>query len=212
MPASVNSANVSCNQMTGRGSDAEKPGRGCKVPKQAAHAMCMEIRSATRCLRTARAPADGESDAGKAEPQRGNLPIVQRAYAAEPEHRRAAGQPNGPAYNRGGQYADGPVCRQEAIYARDGGDLDRSLMAQWMGKVGFESSNCSRWPTMCWRRSSSATGLRRGDDPANTRPWTRLVAKGLAVGLCARRSAIFRHRPPMVAYRFEDSWGGECVE
>ena len=30
------------------------------------------------------------------------------------------------------------LYRQEAIYARDGVDLDRSLMAQWMGKVGFE--------------------------------------------------------------------------
>src|ERR1700756_1407479 len=37
------------------------------------------------------------------------------------------------------KYADGlPLYRQEAIYARDGVDLDRSLMAQWMGKVGFE--------------------------------------------------------------------------
>ena len=52
------------------------------------------------------------------------------------------------------KYADGlPLYRQEAIYARDGVDLDRSLMAQWMGKVGF-----SRWPTMCWRRSSKANG------------------------------------------------------
>jgi transposase len=34
------------------------------------------------------------------------------------------------------KYADGlPLYRQEAIYARDGVDLDRSLMAQWMGKV-----------------------------------------------------------------------------
>jgi len=37
------------------------------------------------------------------------------------------------------KYADGlPLYRQEAIYARDGVDLERSLMAQWMGKVGFE--------------------------------------------------------------------------
>src|SRR5262249_49107240 len=37
------------------------------------------------------------------------------------------------------KYADGlPLYRQEAIYARDDVDLDRSLMAQWMGKVGFE--------------------------------------------------------------------------
>ena len=37
------------------------------------------------------------------------------------------------------KYADGlPLYRQEAIYARDGVELDRSLMAQWMGRVGFE--------------------------------------------------------------------------
>ena len=33
------------------------------------------------------------------------------------------------------------VCRlyrQEAIYARDKVELDRKLMAQWMGKLGFE--------------------------------------------------------------------------
>lgn len=37
------------------------------------------------------------------------------------------------------KYADGlPLYRQEAIYARDKVELSRSLMAQWMGKVGFE--------------------------------------------------------------------------
>jgi transposase len=37
------------------------------------------------------------------------------------------------------KYADGlPLYRQETIYARDQVELNRSLMAQWMGKVGFE--------------------------------------------------------------------------
>ena len=37
------------------------------------------------------------------------------------------------------KYADGlPLYRQQAIYARDGVELDRSLMAQWMGRLGFE--------------------------------------------------------------------------
>jgi transposase len=37
------------------------------------------------------------------------------------------------------KYADGlPLYRQEAIYARDGVNLDGSLIAQWMGKVGLE--------------------------------------------------------------------------
>ena len=39
------------------------------------------------------------------------------------------------------KYADGlPLFRQQAIYARDGVELDRSLMAQWMGKLGFNSN------------------------------------------------------------------------
>ena len=37
------------------------------------------------------------------------------------------------------KYADGlPLYRQEAIYARDKVDLDRAVMAQWMGRLGFE--------------------------------------------------------------------------
>lgn len=37
------------------------------------------------------------------------------------------------------KYADGlPIYRHEAIYARDQVEIDRSQMAQWMGKVGFE--------------------------------------------------------------------------
>lgn len=37
------------------------------------------------------------------------------------------------------KYADGlPLYRQEVIYARSGVELDRSLLAQWMGRVGFE--------------------------------------------------------------------------
>jgi transposase len=31
-----------------------------------------------------------------------------------------------------------PLYRQEAIYARDKAELDRRLMAQWRGKLGFE--------------------------------------------------------------------------
>lgn len=48
------------------------------------------------------------------------------------------------------KYADGlPLYRQEAIYARGDVDLDRSLVGQWTGKVGFELQRC---PIMCWRR------------------------------------------------------------
>jgi len=37
------------------------------------------------------------------------------------------------------KYADSlPLYRQEAIYARDQVDIDRALMARWMGRVGFQ--------------------------------------------------------------------------
>lgn len=37
------------------------------------------------------------------------------------------------------KYADGlPLYRHEAIYARGGVEIDRRLMAQWMGRTGFE--------------------------------------------------------------------------
>lgn len=43
------------------------------------------------------------------------------------------------AYIGVSKYADGlPLYRQEAIYLRDGVEVRRSLMAQWMGHLGFE--------------------------------------------------------------------------
>ncbi|MCC8958651.1 transposase [Bradyrhizobium sp. Pear77] len=46
-----------------------------------------------------------------------------------------------------GQNADGlPLYRQESIYARDRVDLDRSLMAQWVGTARL---NCSHSSTTC---------------------------------------------------------------
>ncbi|PLU24653.1 hypothetical protein BMJ29_02325 [Sinorhizobium medicae] len=43
------------------------------------------------------------------------------------------------AYIAVSKYADGlPLYRQEAIYLRDGVEISRSLMAQWMGHLGFE--------------------------------------------------------------------------
>jgi transposase len=54
------------------------------------------------------------------------------------------------------KYADGlPLYRQEGIYARDGVELDRRLMAQWMGRVGFELDILA---DMFCVRSSKATG------------------------------------------------------
>jgi transposase len=60
--------------------------------------------------------------------------------APAPEHIVEAGLPTEAllAQVAVSKYADGlPLYRQEAIYARDGVELSRSLMAQWMGAVGF---------------------------------------------------------------------------
>ena len=60
--------------------------------------------------------------------------------APAPEHIVEAGLPTEAllAHVAVSKYADGlPLYRQEAIYARDGVELSRSLMAQWMGSVGF---------------------------------------------------------------------------
>lgn len=64
--------------------------------------------------------------------------VVQPAALPSPDRERPS--------NRGTSRpdCDGQIRRRlaavpaEAIYARDSVDLDRSLMAQWMGKVGFE--------------------------------------------------------------------------
>jgi transposase len=90
------------------------------------------------------------------------------------------------------KYADGPpLCRQEAIYARDGVDLDRSLMAQWMGKVSFELRPLADYVLEKIKQTAQKAWL-----------WAY-----------ARDDRPFGGSgPPMVAYRFEDSRGGECVE
>lgn len=107
------------------------------------------------------------------------------------------------------KYADGlPLYRQEAIYARDGVDLDRSLISQWMGKVGFELQP-----------------LRAGEDQAgaNGSSPTKTTLPTLAPGSGKTQKAwLWAYAPddrpfggigpPMDAYRFEDSRGGECVE
>lgn len=63
------------------------------------------------------------------------------------------------------KYADGlPLYRQEAMYARDKVELDRKLMAQWMGKLGFELEILADYPTTSLMRS------RRGSGSSPTRP------------------------------------------
>ena len=106
------------------------------------------------------------------------------------------------------KYADGlPLYRQEEIYARDGVELSRSLMAGWMGRIGAELepladrildqiragrrifADETTLPTLSPGRGKTKTGWL----------WTY-----------ARDDRPFGgNDPPMVAYRFEDGRGGE---
>ena len=107
--------------------------------------------------------------------------------APAPEHIVEAGLPTEAllAQVAVSKYADGlPLYRQEAIYARDGVELSRSLMAQWMGAVGFHFEPLAAHVLGAHPRGRAH--LRRRDDIANPEPWRRKGQDGLAVGLCAR--------------------------
>jgi transposase len=109
------------------------------------------------------------------------------------------------------KYADGlPLYRQEAIYARDGVDLDRSLMAQWMGKVGFELQ-----PLADYVLTKIKQGERIFADETTLptlAPGTGKTQKAWLWAYARDDRPFGGNGPPMVAYRFEDSRGGECVE
>ena len=109
------------------------------------------------------------------------------------------------------KYADGlPLYRQEAICAREGVDLDRSLMAQWMGKVGFELQPLADYVL---------TKIKQGERIFADETTLPTLAPGSGKTQKAWLWAYARddrpfggNDPPMVAYRFEDSRGGQCVE
>jgi transposase len=109
------------------------------------------------------------------------------------------------------KYADGlPLYRQEAIYARDGVDLDRSLMAQWMGKVGFELQ-----PLADYVLEKIKQGERIFADETTLptlAPGSGKTQKAWLWAYARDDRPFGGIGPPMVAYRFEDSRGGECVE
>lgn len=108
------------------------------------------------------------------------------------------------------KYADGlPLYRQQAIYARDGVELDRSLMAQWMGKVGFELA-----PLADYLVSRIKQGERIFADETTLPTLAPGSGKVKTAWLWAyaRDDRTFGGTaPPMVAYRFEDSRSGDCV-
>ncbi len=108
------------------------------------------------------------------------------------------------------KYADGlPLYRQEAIYARDKVELDRSLMAQWMGRLGFELEPLAGYILAL---------IKQGDRIFADETTLPTLAPGSGSTKTAYLWAYARddrtfggNGPPLVAYRFEDSRSGDCV-
>ncbi len=108
------------------------------------------------------------------------------------------------------KYADGlPLYRQEAIYARDKVELDRKLMAQWMGKLGFELDILADYilaeikkAERIFADETTLPTLAPGSGSAKTAWLWAYVRDDRPFGGSG---------PPMVAYRFEDSRAGDRV-
>jgi len=114
------------------------------------------------------------------------------------------------AYIAVSKYADGlPLYRQEAIYLRDGVEISRSLMAQWMGHLGFELQICADY---------ILEHVKEGERIFADETTLPTLAPGSGKTTKAWLWAYARDdrpyggtSPPMVAYRFEDSRGADCV-
>jgi len=108
------------------------------------------------------------------------------------------------------KYADGlPLYRQEAIYARDQVELGRALMAQWMGRLGFELEILAEHVLM---------RIKKGERIFADETTLPTLAPGSGSTKTAYLWAYARDDrpfggsgPPMVAYRFEDSRSADCV-
>jgi len=133
--------------------------------------------------------------------------------AAAPAHLVEAGVPSEAllAHVAVSKYADGlPLYRQEGIYARDGVEISRNTMANWMGHVGFHLAPLAdrilaliKEGERVYADETTLPTLSPGAGKTKTGwLWTY-----------ARDDRTFGGTaPPMVAYRFEDSRGGESVE
>ena len=114
------------------------------------------------------------------------------------------------AYIAVSKYADGlPLYRQEAIYLRDGVEISRSLMAQWMGHLGFELQILADY---------ILERVKAGDRVFADETTLPTLAPGTGKATKAWLWAYARDdrpyggtSPPMVAYRFEDGRGADCV-
>lgn len=114
------------------------------------------------------------------------------------------------AYIAVSKYADGlPLYRQEAIYLRDDVVLSRSLMAQWMGHLGFALRILADYIL-----ERIKDGERIFADETTLPTLVPGSGKSMKAWLWAyaRDDRPFGGSgPPMVAYRFDDSRGADCV-
>ena len=109
------------------------------------------------------------------------------------------------------KYADGlPLYRQEGIYARDGVEISRNTMANWMGHVGFHLAPLAdrileliKQGERVYADETTLPTLSPGSGKTKTAWLWTYASDDRTFGGTA---------PPMVAYRFEDSRGGESVE
>jgi transposase len=92
-----------------------------------------------------------------------------------PDHLVAGGIPTEPllAQVAVSKYADGlSLYRQEEIYARGGMELDRSLMAQWMGLIGFELEPLAQYIVLAVKQGERVPSTR-----SDCQPWRWVRAR-----------------------------------
>lgn len=114
------------------------------------------------------------------------------------------------AYIAVSKYADGlPLYRQEAIYLRDGVEISRSLMAQWMGHLGFELQMLADY---ILERVKEGERIFADETTLPTlAPGSGKTTKAWLWAYARNDRPYGGTSPPMVAYRFEDSRGADCV-
>ena len=112
------------------------------------------------------------------------------------------------AYIAVSKYADGlPLYRQEAIYLRDSVVLSRSLMAQWMGHLGFELRILSDY---ILERIKASERIFADETTLPTLvPGSGKTMKAWLWAYACDDRPFGGSGPPMVAYRFEDSRGAQ---
>ena len=91
------------------------------------------------------------------------------------------------------KYADHlPLYRQAQIYARQGVNLDRSTLADWVGRAAFLLRPVHE--RLLERLKASTEAVRRRDHGAGARSGPRPDQDRPALGLCPRRPALGRSR------------------